>query len=89
MGIYTKTAIHPAQIAHIHHALQVQPEDFHEAQLILAHDAKSVFKSHGSMIEPATHKNWAEMILLRYKNFWFGQILMFNTRQNIGGIGLI
>ncbi|KQX03530.1 HpcH/HpaI aldolase/citrate lyase family protein [Acinetobacter guillouiae] len=68
-GIYTKTAIHPAQIGHIHHALQVQPEDFHEAQLILAHDAKSVFKSHGSMIEPATHKNWAEMILLRYKTF--------------------
>ncbi len=68
-GIYTKTAIHPSQIGHIHLALQVLPEEFHEAQQILAHDAKSVFKSHGSMIEPATHKNWAEMILLRYKTF--------------------
>lgn len=68
-GIYTKTAIHPTQINYIHQALQVQPEEFHEAQLILAHDAKSVFKSYGSMIEPATHKNWAEMILLRYKTF--------------------
>ena len=68
-GIYTKTAIHPTQIRHIHSALQVQAEELHEAQLILASDAKSVFKSHGSMLEPATHKNWAEMILLRYKTF--------------------
>lgn len=68
-GIYTKTAIHPTQIGHIHLALQVQAEELHEAQLILASDAKSVFKSHGSMLEPATHKNWAEMILLRYKTF--------------------
>ena len=68
-GIYTKTAIHPKQIEHIHQSFQVQAEEFQEAQLILAHDAKSVFKSHGSMIEPATHKNWAEMILLRYKTF--------------------
>ena len=68
-GIYTKTAIHPNQIGYIHSAFQVHPEEFHEAQQILAHDAKSVFKSHGSMIEPATHKNWAEMILLRYKTF--------------------
>lgn len=68
-GIYTKTAIHPLQIEHIHLALQVHPEEFNEAQQILSSDAKSVFKSHGSMLEPATHKNWAEIILLRYKTF--------------------
>ncbi len=68
-GIYTKTAIHPSQIEYIHRAFQINSEEFHEAQQILAQDAKSVFKSHGSMLEPATHRNWAEMILLRYKTF--------------------
>lgn len=68
-GIYTKTAIHPTQVSHIHLALQVDPQEFHEAQQILSSTAKSVFKSHGSMLEPATHKNWAEMILLRYQTF--------------------
>lgn len=68
-GIYTKTAIHPSQIKHIHQAFQVNSEDFYEAQQILSQDAKSVFKSHGSMLEPATHRNWAEMILLRYKTY--------------------
>jgi len=68
-GIYTKTAIHPSQIEYIHQALQINTEEFQEAQQILSQDAKSVFKSHGSMLEPATHRNWAEMILLRYKTF--------------------
>lgn len=68
-GIYTKTAIHPTQVSHIHLALQVDPQEFHEAQQILSSTAKSVFKSQGSMLEPATHKNWAEMILLRYQTF--------------------
>ena len=48
---------------------QVNAEEFYEAQQILSQDAKSVFKSHGSMLEPATHRNWAEMILLRYQTF--------------------
>ena len=68
-GIYTKTAIYPTQVSYIHLALQVDPQEFHEAQQILSSTAKSVFKSHGSMLEPATHKNWAEMILLRYQTF--------------------
>jgi len=68
-GIYTKTAIHPSQLDIIHQTFQVTSEELHDAQAILAHDAKSVFKSFGSMLEPTTHKNWAEMIFLRYKNF--------------------
>lgn len=68
-GIYTKTAIHPTQIDFIHQAFQVSTEEFQEAQQVLAMDAKSVFKSQGSMLEPATHRNWAEMVLLRYKTF--------------------
>lgn len=68
-GIYTKTAIHPSQLDIIHQTFQVTSEELHDAQAILAHDAKSVFKSFGSMLEPTTHKNWADMIFLRYKNF--------------------
>lgn len=68
-GIYTKTAIHPSQIDFIHKAFQVSIDEFQEAQQILAIDAKSVFKSQGSMLEPATHRNWAEMVLLRYQTF--------------------
>lgn len=68
-GIYSKTAIHPSQLDIIHQAFQVTHEDLHDAQAILAQNAQSVFKSFGSMLEPATHKNWAEMIFLRYKNF--------------------
>ncbi|NHB58535.1 HpcH/HpaI aldolase/citrate lyase family protein [Acinetobacter sp. 194] len=80
-GIYTKTAIHPLQIGHIHLALQVSSEDFHEAQQILSHDAQSVFKSHGSMLEPATHKNWADMILLRYKTFGLVKTHLLNQEK--------
>lgn len=68
-GIYTKTAIHPTQIDLIHQAFKVSLEELQEAQQILDINAKSVFKSHGSMLEPTTHRNWAETILLRYKNF--------------------
>lgn len=68
-GIYSKTAIHPSQLSIIHQAFQVTPEELNDAQAILAQDAKSVFKSYGSMLEPATHKNWAETIYIRYKNF--------------------
>ena len=68
-GIYTKTAIHPSQVEYIHNAFKINAEEFQDAQQILSQEAKSVFKSQGSMLEPATHRNWAEMILLRYKTF--------------------
>lgn len=64
-GLFAKTAIHPTQIEIIHEEFKVSGMDFYEAQMILDADAKSVFKVNGSMLEPATHKNWAENIMAR------------------------
>lgn len=66
-GLTTKTAIHPTQIKIIHEAYKVSSIDYYEAQMIVDAEAKSVFKSNGSMLEPATHRNWANEILLRAK----------------------
>lgn len=66
-GLLAKTAIHPDQLALIHNEYKVSSNEYYEAQLILDANAKSVFKVNGSMLEPATHRNWAEHILLRSK----------------------
>ena len=68
-SLFTKTAIHPTQIAVIHNALKVEMQDFQEAKMIADVEAKSVFKHQGSMLEPATHRNWANMILKRAELF--------------------
>ena len=64
-GLLTKTAIHPSQLNIIHDAYKVNSIDYYEAQMIMDANAKSVFKSNGSMLEPATHRNWAQHILTR------------------------
>lgn len=64
-GLLAKTAIHPDQLVLIQNEYKVSSNDYYEAQLILDADAKSVFKVNGSMLEPATHRNWAEQIRLR------------------------
>lgn len=66
-GLTTKTAIHPSQLKKIHDAYKVNSVDYYEAQMIVDAEAKSVFKNNGSMLEPATHRNWANEILLRSK----------------------
>ncbi|MFB2539649.1 MULTISPECIES: HpcH/HpaI aldolase/citrate lyase family protein [unclassified Acinetobacter] len=64
-GLSGKTVIHPSQIAMVHDAFKVSQSEFEQAQAILQPDAQAVFAVAGSMIEPATHKNWAEKVLLR------------------------
>jgi len=64
-GLYTKTAIHPSQIDIIQNAYKVSLEDYQDALEILSLSAKAVFKSEGAMLEPATHRHWAEIILKR------------------------
>lgn len=64
-GLYTKTVIHPSQVAVVQNAYKVSQIEYDEATEILNHDALSVFKSEGSMLEIATHKNWAKQIILR------------------------
>jgi len=68
-GLVGKTAIHPEQITLIESRFQVGSEDVEAAKLILSASAPAVFGHQGSMCEPATHRNWAEQILLRVGKF--------------------
>lgn len=67
-GLVGKTAIHPSQILVIQGRMMVSKDDHQDALRILNSD-KAVFKSHGAMCEPATHKNWATQVLLRAKRY--------------------
>lgn len=58
-GLFTKTAIHPAQIAPIQAAYAVPARELAEAETILADAPPAVFASGGAMCEPATHRRWA------------------------------
>ncbi|WP_338113835.1 HpcH/HpaI aldolase/citrate lyase family protein [Thiococcus pfennigii] len=64
-GLWSKTAIHPTQVATIEDAYRVCPDDHELAREILAADAPAVFLSHGQMVEPTTHSRWARRILER------------------------
>lgn len=64
-GFSGKTIIHPTQIQAVHHAFKVNQSEFKQASAILADDAKAVFAENGSMLEPATHRNWAKRIQMR------------------------
>lgn len=70
-GLYTKTAIHPCQIDLIQSMYKVSPIDLEDAETILSKnsvDAGGVYNSgSGSMLEPATHYNWAKKIIERSK----------------------
>lgn len=68
-GLFSKTAIHPDQVAVIHAALAVPSHHWREAQAILAPDSAAVFAHHGVMCEPSTHRGWAERILARADAF--------------------
>lgn len=68
-GIVAKTAIHPEQIQVIHDAYRVSPEDLDDARRILSADAAAVFKSHGAMCEPQTHRMWATHIIERAEQY--------------------
>ncbi len=64
-GLVGKTIIHPCQIGWVHQAFQVDTKDYTAAQAILAPDAKAVFQHDGAMLEPATHRAWANRIVER------------------------
>ncbi|MDH0563254.1 HpcH/HpaI aldolase/citrate lyase family protein [Acinetobacter courvalinii] len=68
-GLSGKTVIHPAQISIVHQAYQVNEIELKQAQGILLDGSKAVFACHGSMLEPATHRRWAERILERARVF--------------------
>lgn len=64
-GLLTKTAIHPAQVQVIQEMYRVDPDDYADATAILDEEARAVFKSHGAMCEPQTHRAWAAQIIER------------------------
>jgi len=68
-GLFTKTAIHPAQISVIHAAYAVPARDLAEAEAILSDSPPAVFASAGAMCEPATHRRWAETTVRRAAAF--------------------
>ena len=72
-GLSGKTIIHPAQIAIVHQAYQVNEIELKQAQDILRDSGQAVFACHGSMLEPATHRRWAERILERSQIFGMKQ----------------
>ncbi|MDE1476694.1 HpcH/HpaI aldolase/citrate lyase family protein [Xenorhabdus bovienii] len=67
-GLVGKTAIHPGQIEYIQRALMVNGHDYADALRIL-NSSQAVFKSQGTMCEPATHRRWAVNILDRAKYY--------------------
>lgn len=91
-GLVGKTAIHPDQVALIEACYQVSPQDFEAASCILSASAPAVFGLHGSMCEPATHRNWAERVVRRAQAFglrdvpaWSDQILQFPDMHQLSG----
>lgn len=64
-GLYTKTAIHPAQIDIIQNGYRVGAAELAEARAIIGGGKGGVFALNGSMCEPATHHRWAAAIVKR------------------------
>jgi len=64
-GLFGKTAIHPEQAGVIESLYAVRPEDLEMAAAIVDPDAPAVFRMHGTMCEPATHRRAAAATLAR------------------------
>lgn len=64
-GLFAKTAIHPMQVSLIERAYQVAWDELHLARQIVDPSSPAVFRAHGQMVEPATHRRWAQETLLR------------------------
>ena len=64
-GFVGKTAIHPDQIDVIQQCFEVPESLLIDAQEVLQSTAPAVFKRDGAMLEPATHRAWAQRTLAR------------------------
>ncbi len=64
-GFVGKTAVHPDQIDVIHHGFAVCRTDVALAHRTLNPAANAVSRASGMMLEPATHRGWANRILDR------------------------
>jgi citrate lyase beta subunit len=61
-GLFGKTAVHPAQVPVIEACYAVRAEELEAAERILDASAPAVFRLHGAMCEPATHRGWATAV---------------------------
>jgi citrate lyase beta subunit len=68
-GLVGKTAIHPDQLALIESHYRVQPIDVAVAEKIMKQDSPAVFKMGNSMCEVATHRAWAQAVILQADHF--------------------
>lgn len=68
-GLFTKTAIHPAQVDMIHAAYMVDDAVHANALQILDINAPAIFAHDGVMSEPATHRAWARAVIERASVF--------------------
>lgn len=68
-GLVGKTAIHPDQIRLIESCYKVSRQDLEMADRIMDEEAPAVFKMHGSMCEPSTHRNWAYRMRISASSF--------------------
>ncbi|MFM9853655.1 MAG: HpcH/HpaI aldolase/citrate lyase family protein [Sphingomonadaceae bacterium] len=75
-GLFTKTAIHPAQIGVIQGGYRVDIDDHIAARAIRSKDRQSVFANKQVMCEPATHGVWADNIMRRAEIFGVRQTIL-------------
>lgn len=68
-GLCGKTAIHPDQVPLIERHYKVADIEIEMAHRILSMSSPAVFKSHGSMCEVATHREWAHAVNARARVF--------------------
>jgi citrate lyase beta subunit len=64
-GLFGKSAVHPEQVPVIEAEYRVHAPELDAARRILETDAPPVFRLHGAMCEPTTHRTWAELICTR------------------------
>lgn len=68
-GLFSKTALNPAQAKLIAGIYRPEPDEIEEARCILHPDSPAVFSLHGTMHERACHLMWAKLILQRSAAF--------------------
>jgi len=83
MGLSGKTAIHPLQVPVIERHYRVSRRDLQAAERILSDGASAVFGWDGAMCEPATHRRWAEDVIMRAKVFGIAEYASVRKYLNV------
>ena len=68
-GLFTKAAVHPSQVAVIESSYRVCKQDLDLAKIALQEKNTAIFKLNEQMVEPSTHRFWAEDLLQRAEHY--------------------